>query len=90
MFCLFFELGIKEDYSGIIELLVDVLIGIDFCEYLNLNDVVIEISLILNWVDCLSIVGIVCEVGVINCVEVKVLVIEVVFVIIVDKVVVKL
>lgn len=71
MLCSFSELGIKEDHSGIIELPADAPIGTDFREYLNLNDVAIEISLTPNRADCLSIAGIAREVGVINRVAVK-------------------
>lgn len=71
MLCSYSELGIKEDHSGIIELPADAPIGQDFREYLNLNDVAIEISLTPNRADCLSIAGIAREVGVINRVDVK-------------------
>lgn len=71
MLCSYSELGIKEDHSGIIELPADAPIGTDFREYLNLNDVAIEISLTPNRADCLSIAGIAREVGVINQAEVK-------------------
>ena len=71
MLCSFSELGIKEDHSGIIELPADAPIGTDFRQYLNLNDVAIEISLTPNRADCLSIAGIAREVGVINRVAVK-------------------
>ena len=66
MLCSFSELGIKEDHSGIIELPADAPIGTDFREYLNLNDVAIEISLTPNRADCLSIAGVAREVGVVN------------------------
>ncbi len=90
MLCSFSELGIKEDHSGIIELPLDAPVGKDFREYLNLNDVVIEISLTPNRADCLSIAGIAREVGVINRVEVKVPEVSVVPAMISDKVAVEL
>ena len=71
MLCSYSELGIKEDHSGIIELPLDAPVGVDFREYLNLNDVAIEISLTPNRADCLSIRGIAREVGVINQAEVS-------------------
>lgn len=72
MLCSFSELGIKEDQSsGIIELPADAPIGVDIREYLNLNDVAIEVSLTPNRADCLSIAGIAREVAVINQMEVK-------------------
>ena len=90
MLCSFSELGIKEDHSGIIELPADAPIGTDFREYLNLNDVAIEISLTPNRADCLSIAGIAREVGVINRAEVKTPTITPVAATIADKVAVEL
>ena len=90
MLCSFSELGIKEDHSGIIELPADAPIGTDFREYLNLNDVVIEISLTPNRADCLSIAGIAREVSVINRAAVKAPAISPVPASIADKVAVEL
>ena len=90
MLCSFSELGIKEDHSGIIELPADAPIGTDFRQYLNLNDVAIEISLTPNRADCLSIAGIAREVGVINRAEVKAPAIEAMPATIADKVAVEL
>lgn len=84
MLCSFFELGISDDYDGIIELLVDVLIGEDICEYFGLNDNIIEVDFIFNCVDCLGICGFVCEVGVLNNLDVCEFVVEVVSVMIDD------
>ncbi|WP_101775063.1 phenylalanine--tRNA ligase subunit beta [Pasteurella oralis] len=66
MLCSFSELGIDVDASGIIELPQDAPIGINLREYLQLDDNSIEISLTPNRADCLSMVGIAREVGVIN------------------------
>ncbi|WP_404811206.1 phenylalanine--tRNA ligase subunit beta [Actinobacillus pleuropneumoniae] len=90
MLCSYSELGIKEDHSGIIELPADAPIGKDFREYLDLNDVAIEISLTPNRADCLSLAGIAREVGVINRAEVKAPVISEVPATIADKVAVEL
>ena len=90
MLCSFSELGIKEDHSGIIELPADAPIGTDFREYLNLNDMAIEISLTPNRADCLSIAGIAREVGVINRAAVKAPAISPVPASIADKVAVEL
>lgn len=90
MLCSYSELGIKEDHSGIIELPLDAPIGKDVREYLDLNDVAIEISLTPNRADCLSIAGIAREVGVINQVEVKTPVITSVSATIEDKVSIEL
>ena len=90
MLCSFSELGIREDHSGIIELPADAPIGKDFREYLNLDDVAIEISLTPNRADCLSIAGIAREVGVINRAEVVAPEVQTVAATIADKVAVKL
>lgn len=90
MLCSYSELGIKEDHSGIIELPADAPVGQDFREYLNLDDVAIEISLTPNRADCLSIAGIAREVGVINQAGVKSPTIEPVQASISDKVAVEL
>lgn len=90
MLCSYSELSIKEDHSGIIELPADAPIGKDFREYLDLNDVAIEISLTPNRADCLSIAGIAREVGVINQAEVKSPTISPVSATIADKVTVEL
>ncbi|MDO4429934.1 MAG: phenylalanine--tRNA ligase subunit beta [Lonepinella koalarum] len=66
MLCSFSELGISEDHSGIIELPSDAPIGMDFRQYLTLDDNTIEISLTPNRADCLSIAGIAREVALVN------------------------
>lgn len=66
MLCSFSELGMSEDHSGIIELPADAPIGMDFRQYLQLDDNSIEISLTPNRADCLSIAGIAREIGVLN------------------------
>ncbi|QLB14783.1 phenylalanine--tRNA ligase subunit beta [Mannheimia granulomatis] len=90
MLCSYSELGIKEDHSGIIELPADAPIGQDLRDYLNLNDVAIEISLTPNRADCLSISGIAREVGVINQLDVQEPVINAVAATITDKIAVEL
>lgn len=86
MLCVFVELGISEEGDGIMELLSDVLIGIDLCEYLSLDDNIIDVDLILNCGDCLGIKGLVCEVGVLNSIDVNNFEIVFVVVMIEDKV----
>lgn len=66
MLCSFSELGISEDHSGIIELPADAPIGMDFRQYLTLDDNTVEISLTPNRADCLSISGIAREVALVN------------------------
>ncbi|MFB6421979.1 MAG: phenylalanine--tRNA ligase subunit beta [Candidatus Malihini olakiniferum] len=66
MLCSLSELGISEDYTGIIELPHDAPIGADIREYLWLDDNVIEISVTPNRADCLSIIGMARDVAVMN------------------------
>ncbi len=73
MLCSFSELGISDDHNGIIELPVDAPIGTDIREYLSLNDNAIEVDLTPNRADCLGIIGLAREVGVLNNADVKAL-----------------
>lgn len=66
MLCSFSELGIDDDHNGIIELPVDAPIAMDLRQYLQLDDQAIEISLTPNRADCLSILGVAREIGVVN------------------------
>ena len=66
MLCSTSELGITEDADGLMELPNDAPVGTDIREYLNLDDVMIELSLTPNRADCFSIAGIAREVGVSN------------------------
>ena len=64
MLCSFSELGITDDHDGILELPLDAPIGEDIREYLQLDDVTIEVDLTPNRADCLGIKGLAREVGV--------------------------
>ncbi|MFK5913048.1 MAG: phenylalanine--tRNA ligase subunit beta [Woeseiaceae bacterium] len=66
MLCSTSELGITETADGLMELPNDAPVGTDIRDYLNLNDVMIELSLTPNRADCFSIAGIAREVGVSN------------------------
>lgn len=66
MLCSFSEIGISDDHDGILELPADAPIGQDIREYLQLDDVTIEVDLTPNRADCLGIKGIAREVGVLN------------------------
>lgn len=66
MLCSTSELGITEEADGLMELPNDAPVGSDIREYLNLEDVMIELSLTPNRADCFSIAGIAREVGVCN------------------------
>ncbi|GLO60852.1 phenylalanine--tRNA ligase beta subunit [Vibrio sp. MACH09] len=71
MLCSFTELGIDVESDGILELPVGAEIGTDFREFLDLNDVTIDVDLTANRADCFSLRGLAREVGVLNREEVK-------------------
>jgi phenylalanyl-tRNA synthetase beta chain len=71
MLCSFSELGISDDHDGILELPLDATIGQDIRDYLDLNDVTIEVDLTPNRADCLGMRGLAREVGVLNKAEVS-------------------
>ncbi|MFT5312905.1 MAG: phenylalanyl-tRNA synthetase beta chain [Paraglaciecola sp.] len=76
MLCSFSELGISDDHDGILELPVDAPVGADIRDYLQLDDVTIDVDLTPNRADCLGMRGLAREVGVLNQVEVTEPVIE--------------
>ncbi|WED28172.1 phenylalanine--tRNA ligase subunit beta [Vibrio sp. DW001] len=71
MLCSFSELGIDVESDGIMELTEDATIGKDFREFLDLEDVTIDVDLTSNRADCFSIRGLAREVGVLNRAEVQ-------------------
>ena len=66
MLCSTAELGLSESAEGLMILPADAPVGTDFRDYLQLDDVMIELSLTPNRADCFSIAGIAREVGVSN------------------------
>ncbi|CAG9296709.1 phenylalanine--tRNA ligase subunit beta [Celerinatantimonas diazotrophica] len=76
MLCSASELGLSEDHDGIIELPLDAPVGQNLREYLQLNDISIDIDLTPNRADCLSIAGIAREVGVLNQLDVTPIVVD--------------
>ncbi|WED23099.1 phenylalanine--tRNA ligase subunit beta [Vibrio sp. JC009] len=66
MLCSFTELGIDVESDGIMELPESAVIGTDFREFLDLNDVTVDVDLTSNRADCFSIRGLAREVGVLN------------------------
>ncbi|MFW1677862.1 phenylalanine--tRNA ligase subunit beta [Pontibacter sp. JAM-7] len=66
MLCADDELGISDDHAGIMELPADAPVGTCLRTYLDLNDQVIDVDLTPNRGDCLSIIGLAREVGVLN------------------------
>ncbi|MDB1123838.1 phenylalanine--tRNA ligase subunit beta [Vibrio algarum] len=71
MLCSFSELGIDVESDGIMELSQDAEIGTCFREFLDLEDVTIDVDLTSNRADCFSIRGLAREVGVLNRAEVQ-------------------
>ncbi len=63
MLCSGDELKISDDQSGIMELPADAPVGQCLREYLDLDDVCIEVDLTPNRGDCLSLTGLAREVG---------------------------
>ncbi|MGL4225266.1 MAG: phenylalanine--tRNA ligase subunit beta [Vibrio sp.] len=66
MLCSFSELGIDVESNGIMELAANAPIGMDFRDFLSLNDVTIDVDLTSNRADCFSLRGLAREVGVLN------------------------
>ncbi len=66
MICSASELGLADSSDGIMPLPEDATIGSDFREYLALDDQAIDVDLTPDRGDCLGLIGIAREVGVIN------------------------
>ncbi|CAA0106040.1 Phenylalanine--tRNA ligase beta subunit [BD1-7 clade bacterium] len=69
MLCGASELGMEDEIDGLMELLPDAPVGEDVREYLGLNDALIDVDLTPNRGDCLSILGLARDVGVLNSVD---------------------
>jgi len=70
MLCSEKELGLSESHDGIMEVAIDAPLGTNIREYLNLDDISIEVDLTPNRADCFGVIGIAREVGVLNQLEV--------------------
>ncbi|MBB1270849.1 phenylalanine--tRNA ligase subunit beta [Shewanella sp. SR44-3] len=66
MLCSYTELGIDIESDGIIELPQDAPLGVSVREFLDLDDAIIDVDLTANRADCLGMVGLAREVGVLN------------------------
>ena len=66
MLCGASELGMEDQLDGLMELPADAPVGACLRDYLNLNDTVIDVDLTPNRGDCLSLLGLAREVGVLN------------------------
>ena len=66
MLCSEYEIGLADSSDGIMELAPDAPIGACVRQYLDLNDVTIDVDLTANRGDCLGLKGLAREVGVLN------------------------
>ncbi len=66
MLCGASEIGLVDNVKGLMELADDAPVGMDFRDYLDLDDVSIDVDLTPNRSDCLGIAGIAREVGVLT------------------------
>lgn len=71
MLCSSEELGLEEKSDGLLELPEQAEVGMDIRDYLQLDDTSIELDLTPNRGDCLGIIGLAREVGVIGRQDVK-------------------
>jgi len=71
MLCSAAELGIAENAEGLLILPQDAPVGTSIREYLSLDDQVVEVDFTPNRGDCLSVIGITREIGVLNNCEVS-------------------
>lgn len=66
MLCSAQELGLTESSDGLLELAEDAPIGKDVREFLSLNDHSLELDLTPNRGDCLGVIGVAREIGLLN------------------------
>ena len=66
MLCSAKELGMVDNIDGLMELAADAPVGKDLRQYLDLDDVSIDVDLTPNRSDCLGIAGVAREVGVLT------------------------
>lgn len=72
MLCSLSELGMADSSDGILELPADAPIGMNIRQYLQLDDCTIEVDLTPNRADCLGLLGLAREVGVLNQLDVNI------------------
>ena len=70
MLCSERELGLSENHEGLMELPLDATVGQDVREYLRLEDVIVDLDLTPNRSDCLSMIGLARETGLLNSLDV--------------------
>lgn len=71
MLCSEEELGISDSHEGLMALPEDAPLGQDIRDYLQLDDVIIDLDLTPNRSDCLGIAGLARETGVLNNIDVS-------------------
>jgi phenylalanyl-tRNA synthetase beta chain len=71
MLCSEKELGLSDKHDGLLELPLDAPAGQDVRAYLSLDDAMIDLDLTPNRSDCLGIVGLARETGLLNSLDVK-------------------
>ena len=71
MLCSESELGLSDNHDGLMELPVDAPVGDNIIDYLDLNDSIIDLDLTPNRSDCLSMIGLARETGLMNSLDVK-------------------
>jgi len=71
MLCSERELGLSDNHEGLMELPLDAPVGEDIRTYLDLDDSIIEVDLTPNRSDCLSMIGIARETGLMNRLDVS-------------------
>lgn len=74
MLCSERELGLSEDHEGLMELPLDAPVGDDIKDYLGLDDSIVDLDLTPNRSDCLSMIGLARETGLMNQLDVSELV----------------
>ena len=71
MLCSESELGLSESHDGLMELPLHAPVGEDIRDYLNLNDSTVDLDLTPNRSDCLSMIGLARETGLMNSLDVS-------------------
>ena len=70
MLCSERELGLSDSHEGLMELAAEAPVGSDVRDYLDLNDVIVDLDLTPNRSDCLSMLGLARETGLLNAMDV--------------------
>ncbi len=71
MLCSERELGLSEEHEGLMELPLDAPVGDDIINYLGLDDSIVDLDLTPNRSDCLSMIGLARETGLMNQLDVS-------------------